>query len=53
MPQVNNEVKGVMHSLLLCRVLYNIWLGQESVTPGARASFAATMEKLAQRPCYL
>ncbi|KAF5836855.1 chalcone-flavanone isomerase-domain-containing protein [Dunaliella salina] len=47
--KVNDEVKGVLNSPLLCHALFSIWLGHDSVTPGATASFVATMEKLTQQ----
>eukprot|EP00983_Pelagomonas_calceolata_P102839 1158851-Pelagomonas_calceolata.AAC.7 len=46
---VNDDVKGVLNSPLLCRALFSIWLGHDSVTPGATSTFVATMEKLTQQ----
>jgi len=47
--KVNDDVKGVLNSPLLCRALFSIWLGHDSVTPGATSTFVATMEKLTQQ----
>ena len=39
-----------MQSLLLCRSLYDVWLGKDSVAPDLRESFLDTMEKLIASP---